>query len=119
LQTFTDIPQIELLQWLARGTLKQNLLRAIRLSAWLRSLYGEGQDSVLLDNGFTFADWRNAFFTSTHPKGEAIPELHDPNCDCAKTTANWLFDSNTGLSEREWKRSLLAHNVVSNLDEIL
>lgn len=119
MQNFTDLPQIELLQWLARGTLKQNLLRAIRLWVWLRSLYGEGQDLVLLDDGFTFADWRNAFFTSTHPKGETIPEFHDPNCNCAKSTANWLFDSNTGLSEREWKRSLLAHNAVSNLDEIL
>jgi len=33
-----DRPHVELLQWLARGSLKQNLLRAIRLWVWLRSL---------------------------------------------------------------------------------
>jgi len=119
LQTFIDVPQVELLQWLARGSLKQNLLRAIRLWVWLRSLYGEGQDQLLLNDGFTLADWRNTFFSSTHPKGEAVPELHDPKCYCTKTTADWLFDSSTGLSEEDWKRSLLAHNAIADLDELL
>ncbi|MFN6540716.1 MAG: hypothetical protein RM021_030850 [Nostoc sp. EkiNYC01] len=34
-----DVPYVELLQWLARGLLKQNLLQAIRLWVWLRSLF--------------------------------------------------------------------------------
>lgn len=119
LQIFADVPQIELLQWLARGSLKQNLLRAIRLWVWLRSLYGEGQDQVLLNDNFTLADWRNAFFSSTHPKGEAIPKLHDSNCHCAKTTAAWLFDAETGVNEDDWKRSLQAHAKIANLDELL
>jgi CRISPR-associated protein (TIGR03985 family) len=119
LQTFTDFPQVELLQWLARGSLKQNLLRGIRLWVWLLSLYGESQYRSQLDDGFTLADWRKAFFSCTHPKGEAIPELHDPNCYCAKTTAAWLFDPEIGLGEREWKRSLLAHHPISNLEELL
>ncbi|MGM3309662.1 TIGR03985 family CRISPR-associated protein [Anabaena sp. WFMT] len=118
-QIFSDVPQAELLQWLARGSLKQNLLRAVRLWVWLRSLYGEGQDHVFLEDGFTLADWKNAFFSSTHPKGEAIPQFHDPNCHCAKTTADWLFDSHTGLDQEIWKRSLLSHINISNLDEIL
>jgi CRISPR-associated protein (TIGR03985 family) len=118
-QIFSDVPQVELLQWLARGSLKQNLLRAIRLWVWLRSLYGEGQDHVFLEDGFTLADWKKAFFSSTHPKGEAIPQIHDPHCNCAKTTADWLFDAKTGLDEETWKRSLLSHINISNLDEIL
>lgn len=40
-QIFGDRPHVELLQWLARGSLKQNLLRSIRLWAWLRALYGD------------------------------------------------------------------------------
>nr|WP_199332492.1 TIGR03985 family CRISPR-associated protein [Anabaena catenula] len=108
-----------MLQWLARGSLKQNLLRAVRLWVWLCSLYGEGQDQIFLEDGFTLADWKNAFFSSTHPKGEAIPQFHDPNCNCAKTTADWLFDAKTGLNPEDWKHCLLSHVHISNLDEIL
>ncbi|MBD2690916.1 TIGR03985 family CRISPR-associated protein [Anabaena catenula] len=118
-QIFSDVPQVELLQWLARGSLKQNLLRAVRLWVWLCSLYGEGQDQIFLEDGFTLADWKNAFFSSTHPKGEAIPQFHDPNCNCAKTTADWLFDAKTGLNPEDWKHCLLSHVHISNLDEIL
>jgi len=118
-QIFSDLPQVELLQWLARGSLKQNLLRAVRLWVWLRSLYGDGQDQVLLNDGFTLADWKNTFFSSTHPKGETIPKVHDPKCHCAETTAEWLFNSHTGLNEETWKQSLLSHVHISNLDEIL
>ncbi|BAY21109.1 hypothetical protein NIES2100_08540 [Calothrix sp. NIES-2100] len=113
-EIFSDVPQVELLQWLARGSLKQNLLRAIRLWVWLRSLYGETSDRLLLDDSFTFAGWRDAFFTPTHPKGEGIPQLHDANCPCAKTTAEWLFNTKTGILESQWKRSLLAHLSISN-----
>ncbi|MBD2208165.1 TIGR03985 family CRISPR-associated protein [Calothrix sp. FACHB-1219] len=113
-QIFSDVPQVELLQWLARGSLKQNLLRAIRLWVWLRSLYGETSDRLLLDDSFTFAGWRDAFFSSTHPKTDVIPQLHDVNCVCAKTTAEWLFNSKTGISQSQWKRSLLTHLSISH-----
>ncbi|MFM7365258.1 MAG: TIGR03985 family CRISPR-associated protein [Cuspidothrix sp.] len=112
-QIFSDIPQVELLQWLARGSLKQNLSRSIRLWVWLRSLYGEDQERLLLQDGFTLADWRDTFFTATHPKGEAIPKHHDPLCNCTKTTAVWLFNEDTGISELEWKRSLISHLGIS------
>nr|WP_202895729.1 TIGR03985 family CRISPR-associated protein [Iningainema tapete] len=105
-----------MLQWLARGSLKQNLNRAIRLWVWLRTLYGDDKNNLLLAESFTFADWRNAFFTATHPKGEAIPKLHDANCPCAKTTAEWLFNAQTGMNEVEWKRSLISH---TNIDTSL
>jgi CRISPR-associated protein (TIGR03985 family) len=112
-EIFTDIPQIELLQWLARGSLKQNLSRSIRLWVWLRSLYGEEPERLALKDNFTLADWRDAFFTATHPKGETVPKLHDSNCHCAKITAAWLFNENTGISESEWKQLLLAHLGIS------
>ena len=115
MQIFSDVPNVELLQWLARGSLKQNLLRAIRLWVWLRSLYGDS-DRLLLDDSFSFAAWRDTFFSRNHPKGEAIPQLHDANCPCAKTTAAWLFNPKTGLIESEWKRSLLTHLSISHVE---
>jgi CRISPR-associated protein (TIGR03985 family) len=101
---FEDPPQVELLQWLARGSLKQNLLRAIRLWVWIESLYGETQ--IELSDPFTYAQWRDAFFSATHPTGEAIPKDHDVKCTCAKTTSQWLFTPQTGLSVKTWRQSL-------------
>ncbi|MBD2433785.1 MULTISPECIES: TIGR03985 family CRISPR-associated protein [Fischerella] len=116
---FQDIPNVELLQWLARGSLKQNLQRAVRLWVWLSSLYGENR--LALNDAFTYAQWRDVFFTSTHPKGETVPKLHDENCPCAKTTAQWLFDPKIGISEIEWKKSVVFHAGInkSQLDELL
>lgn len=118
---FQDVPQMEFLQWLARGLLKQKLLRTIRLWVWLRSLYGDTQDRLLLDNSFTYADWRDAFFSSTHPQGEKVPNLHDPNCPCAKTTKDWLFNEKTVIASDQWQELILAHTGIgkSKLDKIL
>ncbi|MEH2295162.1 TIGR03985 family CRISPR-associated protein [Nostoc sp.] len=114
---FQDIPDVELLQCLGRGYLKQNLLRAIRLWVWLRSLYGsegaslygDNQHRLILDDSFSYADWRNAFFSPTHPKGEEIPPIHDSHCPCAKTVAQWLFSENTGIVASHWQKLILAH----------
>lgn len=121
LELFCDRPHVELLQWLARGSLKQNLLRAIRLWVWLRALYGDDKDRLWLNDPLTFADWRNTFFSPTHPKGEAIPDLHDPCCACARTTDTWIFDARTGVSELEWRQSLQQHDAIpdSTLDKLL
>ncbi len=118
---FSDRPHVELLQWLARGSLKQNLLRAIRLWVWLRALYGDDKDHLLLNAPFTFADWRDTFFSPTHPRGDAIPTLHDFDCACARTTAAWLFDAKTELPEPEWRQSLQQHDAIpeATLDELL
>jgi CRISPR-associated protein (TIGR03985 family) len=124
-QFFLDIPHVELLQWFARGSLKQNLPRAIRLWVWLRSLYGEIQERLPLDDGFTYAEWRNGFFLSSHPKDETIPHRHDVNCNCAKTVAEWLFHpiygNSNAISPIEWKNILISHvgMVAKELDEIL
>ncbi|HBL14412.1 MAG TPA: TIGR03985 family CRISPR-associated protein [Cyanobacteria bacterium UBA11162] len=119
-QIFTQRPQIELLQWLARGSLKQNLPRSIRLWVLLITLYGDETNRIQVDDSFTFADWRNSFFSSTHPQGEAIPPLHDFNCACAKTTADWIFDRTIGVSQSEWRRSLSLHDATPpKLDKLL
>lgn len=108
LPLFEDPPYIELLQWLARGSLKQNLLRSVRLWVWLQSLYGA--TSIKLSEPFTYAQWRDAFFSASHPHGEAVPELHDAACACARTTAEWLFSSfQTDLSATPWQQSLQQH----------
>lgn len=114
---FRTQPHIPLLQWLARGSLKQNLLRAIRLWVWLSTLYGDRATSLDFDRPFTYYNWRDAFFTPSHPKGEAIPHLHDRDCPCAKTTADWLFDNQ--VSATQWRQALLAHDSVPDLDRIL
>ncbi|MEH1945158.1 MAG: TIGR03985 family CRISPR-associated protein [Nostoc sp.] len=118
---FQDIPDVELLQYLGRGYLKQNLLRAIRLWVWLRSLYGDHQDRIVLDDSFSYADWRNTFFSSTHPKGEEIPAIHDSHCPCAKTVAEWLFSEKTGIVATHWRKLILAHTGMgeSELDTLL
>lgn len=103
-------PDLELLRWLARGSLKQNLLRAIRLWVWLRWLYGS--DRTLRDP-FTFADCRDLLFSASHPRGEQVPELHDPKCACARTAAKWLFSTQTGLSKTEWQQDLQQYETMS------
>lgn len=52
-QLFRDTPSVELLQWLARGSLKQNLARAVRLWVWLRLLYGDESERLDLPDSFT------------------------------------------------------------------
>ncbi|MBD2494470.1 TIGR03985 family CRISPR-associated protein [Nostoc sp. FACHB-280] len=118
---FQDLPQVDLLQWLARGSLKQKLLRTIRLWVWLRSLYGGHQERLMLNDGFTYAEWRDAFFSPTHTKGEEIPHLHDSRCACAKTTAQWLFNENTGIVAHQWQESIIAHTDITKpkLDKVL
>ncbi|MEI2583895.1 TIGR03985 family CRISPR-associated protein [Scytonema sp. PRP1] len=116
---FSDRPHIPLLQWLARGSLKQNLHRSIRLWAWLCYLYRD--DCWNLSEPFSFVDLRKTFFTFTHPKEDAIPDLHDRNCICSKTIAEWIFAAKTGVSETEWRSVLQSHDDIpdATLDELL
>ncbi|WP_448564833.1 TIGR03985 family CRISPR-associated protein [Trichothermofontia sp.] len=121
---FTDRPSLELLQWLARGSLKQNLLRAIRLWVLLQSLYGPRETCLDLPNSFTYADWRSAFFSDSHPKGEEIPGEHDPTCSCAKTTGQWLSEALTDLLPNyleQWQQALQQYTKLtpSELDNLL
>lgn len=117
---FDESPHLELLRWLARGSLKQNLNRGIRLWVWLQLLYGDYSDSMELNLPFTYTQWRDNFFSATHPQGEKTPHLHDDNCPCAKTVSEWLhFESN--LSETKWKKQLQDHDGLSEqeLEQVL
>jgi len=96
-------PSIPLLQWLVRGSLKQNLLQAIRLWVWLHLLYGEAGESLVLPEPFSYADWRDRFFTPDHPTNEAKPNLHDLTCPCAKNTAAWLFHPDLTITQSQWQ----------------
>ncbi len=104
-------PSVELLQILARGSLRQNLPKALRLWVILRSLYGDESDPVRLQlaGKFTYSDWRKLFFTQTdqHHKNYTIPIAHDSKCPCAKTLVDWLFDAKMGCNSEEWRGDFL------------
>ncbi|WP_204103098.1 MULTISPECIES: TIGR03985 family CRISPR-associated protein [Spirulina sp. CCY15215] len=110
---FEDLPEVELLQWLARGSLKQNLLKGIRLWSWLRSLYGDEAIRVDIPDRFTYRDWRDAFFSLGHPKSDILPSLHDPICPCARSAKDWLFATDTGLLEREWRQGIQQQGILT------
>ncbi|HBB33998.1 MAG TPA: TIGR03985 family CRISPR-associated protein [Cyanobacteria bacterium UBA8803] len=106
---FSDPPTVELLQWLARGSLKQNLLRAVRFWVLLRLLYGDESERLDLSNSFSYSQWRDAFFSPTHPKGEEVPRHQDTQCLCHKKAADWLFAAKTGIQEAEWRCLMTQH----------
>lgn len=106
LPIFNDLPNVQLLQWLARGSLKQNLARAVRLWVWLRLLYGDASVRLRLNDTFTYAQWRDAFFSATHPKGEEIPQHSDLNCLCRKSAAEWLFKD---VEDLPWRQQISQH----------
>lgn len=88
MEPFNAPPTVPLLQTLARVPLGQNLIKPIRLWAWLTLLYGE--NDLGLPREFTLAQWRDRFFTPTHPRSDAIPHNHDPRCPCQRTVAQWI-----------------------------
>lgn len=109
-RVFDCPPTVELLQILARGPLKQNLPKAVRLWVILRSLYGDEADPVRVDLGdrFTYSDWCQRFFTQPdYHKDDKIPIQHDSQCPCAKTLSDWLFAENGDANDRQWKQSFL------------
>ncbi|MEQ8469145.1 TIGR03985 family CRISPR-associated protein [Coleofasciculus sp. E1-EBD-02] len=106
---FNHPPTLELLQWLTRGSLKQNLARAVRLWVWLRLLYGQEGERLELPEPFTYAKWRDVFFTESHPKGEKVLYHADSRCPCRKTAASWLFAEGTGVEKPTWIRMIVRH----------
>lgn len=98
-----ESPSVPLLQWLVRGSLKQNFLQAVRLWVWLHLLYGDISDTLALPETFSYADWRDRFFSSDHPTGETKPTLHHLACPCAKPTAAWLFHPDLTVTQPQWE----------------
>ena len=114
-RVFDYPPTVELLKILAGNSLKQNLLKAVRLWVILRSLYGDEADPVWVNVGdrFTYSEWCRHFFTQPdYHKDDKIPSLHDPQCRCAKTLADWLFAENV---DQRWKQSFLNHLLRSHI----
>ncbi len=108
---FENLPTVKFLHLLAQGNnLKQQLPKAVRLWVILRSLYGTDTDEVKLSLGenFTYNQWRDEFFNAenSHTRDQ-IPPLHDPECNCAKSLKDWLFDSNLSIAQDEWQKSFL------------
>ncbi|WP_375475008.1 TIGR03985 family CRISPR-associated protein [uncultured Nostoc sp.] len=114
---FTHLPSPQLLQQLAKGSLdqSQNLTRAIRLWTLLYWLYHD-KEYTKLENNFTYADWRKAFFSETHKdeKQEDILNHQDPNCACIKTIRQWFIEFEVRVDE--WKYSLQQEISISNFE---
>ncbi|MBE9114941.1 TIGR03985 family CRISPR-associated protein [Lusitaniella coriacea LEGE 07157] len=109
-------PSIELLQWLAKLSLRQTdvLPMAIRLWVILRSLYGNSDDPVYLEglnNCFGYSEWRDLFFLDidSHHQRDRVALLHNPNCPCSKTITDWLFDPETGIPQHQWQEDFTQH----------
>ncbi|MDZ7968788.1 MAG: TIGR03985 family CRISPR-associated protein [Nostoc sp. DedSLP03] len=45
--------------------------------------------------------------------------MHDPDCPCAKTTQQWLFNEQTGIVAHQWQESLMAHTGITDSRKIL
>ncbi|MEM9815844.1 MAG: TIGR03985 family CRISPR-associated protein, partial [Cyanobacteria bacterium P01_D01_bin.6] len=103
-------PSVPLLQWLARGPLKQNLLQGIRLWVWLHLLYGAAGQDLGLTDPFTYADWRDRFFSATHPTGEKKPQHADARCPCNKCAAAWLFAPTLNFTQAAWQSYAEQHS---------
>lgn len=120
--TFRNPPKPRLLEDFANGTLDQmqNLTRAIRLWVLVSWLYSD-EGYIALDNPFTYADWREAFFGKNYQdeKHEDIINNSDPNCACNQTTQQWFIKCNVSLNE--WRQSFLKEITIadSDLDNIL
>jgi CRISPR-associated protein (TIGR03985 family) len=101
-------PSVEFLTTLARGSLRQDLPRAVRLWVILHSIYGE-EIGLNLAQQFTYNEWRDRFFTQTqtYHQRDRVPTLHDATCNCAKTLKSWLFESDIGTNETSWRISFL------------
>lgn len=112
---FRNLPQPNLLQQLANGSLdqSQNLTRAIRLWVLLRWLYSD-KGYMALPNSFTYADWREAFFGENYKdeKQEDILNYPDLHCACYKTTRKWLVELD--VSVNEWRQSLQKQVLISH-----
>jgi CRISPR-associated protein (TIGR03985 family) len=115
--TFRNSPQARLLQDLANGSLDQiqHLTRALRLWVLVSWLYSD-EGYIALDNPFTYADWREAFFGENYKdeKQEDILNYPHPNCACHKTTKQWLTKWN--ISVNDWRQSLQKQISIADTD---
>lgn len=114
--TFNLSPTVEVLQWLAQGSLRQNFLVSVRLWVWLRFLYDEEGRSP--PDPFTYAQCRDLLFTDRHPRDDTIPPLHDPRCRCAQTTSQLLF-GDVASDLATWRKATQPYFAPAKLDALL
>lgn len=124
-EVFNYPPRVEVLKLLTRGSLKQNLAKAVRLWIILRSIYGDNIDTVKLELGkeFTFLEWRDLFFLATkkHHSRDRIPVLHHQKCRCGTKLTEWLFGSNLSIEKTKWCESFQKYYSIQSdeLDNLL
>jgi CRISPR-associated protein (TIGR03985 family) len=109
-------PSVEVLTALARGSLRQDLPRAVRSWVILQSVYGAIE--LGLATQFTYNQWRDRFFTQVeihHPR-DRVPMLHEPTCRCAVSLKDWLFDAEMGVEEQAWSEAFLQLYQLSPLE---
>ncbi len=115
--SFEHSPTVALLCHLVPGQSLKNplsLSKAIRMWVMLRSIYGHGSDPVYcnLENSFSYANWRDAFFTdvpSFHQKFDSNTLNHsDPRCLCHKSIKDWLFKGYLREEEKQWHQDFIA-----------
>lgn len=117
-----DIPPlVELLTTFARGSLRQDLARSVRLWVILHSIYGE--INLGFNHRFTYNEWRDRFFTeaSAQHQRDTVPVSHDPACRCAISLQAWLFESEMGTSRQSWYQAFLQLYQITpaELDQLL
>ena len=105
---WSELPEINLLQWLARGSLKQHLTQALRMWIWLRYFYGV--TSADLPEPFTYAQCRESFFAADHPGNDDKPAQHNELCPCTKTVAAWLFAPELHYTQAQWEAYATAYS---------
>ena len=123
---FDYAPTVNLLQeLLGNGSyLHNSFQKALRLWVILRSLYGDiaSEQTVSLDKSFSVKAWSKQFFTDTQDyhcdREKATPIHHDPDCPCAKTTANWLFDPYYGIIPNQWKAEFAKECAIATPQEV-
>jgi CRISPR-associated protein (TIGR03985 family) len=105
-------PNIDLLQILGRGSLKQCLAKAVRQWVILSWFYGDEAltTNAQLDSLFSLKQWSEQFFSDAenyHTDRNKAPTNHSSQCVCAKTLSEWLFDPTTGVEHEAWRQSFL------------
>lgn len=99
--SFNYEPSVAVLQALVKKPLseKDMLAKALRIWIILRSIYGEESNALnlLLSSSFSYVNWHKAFFRQSefHPNNDSRIqlEIHDPECPCAYSITDWLFNN--------------------------
>jgi len=123
---FDYAPTVDLLQdLLGHGRLiRHNLQKAVRLWVILRSIYGDvaSEQTVDLDQSFSVKAWSQQFFTDTTKyhcdRDRALPIHNDPNCPCAKTINDYIFDPFYDIDPQQWKANFAKESGIKDEHEL-